>query len=241
MKIYTLWIVFFAGSLAQEDLDNKVLVFPKESSTSYVILKPAVIKTLDKLSVCVRSFTDLSRSYPIFSVSSQGKQKALIVVITPSNTYNIHVFQETNIINTDASGLDWRHSCVTWDSTTGILQLWVNGKLYPRTVSRKGSIYSEKTIMILGNEQHSYGGTGFTVSGSFKGEISDVHVWDFVLSPDEVQRALFNNRNLNGNIINWRSLNYEIIGEVVVQPKLQCGSLELKTYALCYDEKSPAK
>ncbi|KAM4690034.1 C-reactive protein-like [Rhinophrynus dorsalis] len=237
-----IWILFFTGSLAQQDLDSKVLLFPKDTSTSYVILKPLVTKPLEKLTVCLRSFTELSRNYPLLSLATPGTgaDNTFLIVTTPSNVYNIYIGQEGNYIKTDASGLDWKHTCVSWDSTTGIVQLWVNGKLYPRRVARKGYVINEKTSIILGQEQDSFGG-GFDANECFKGEITDIHMWDFVLTPDDIHKALFNNRNLNGNIISWRSLQFELKGDVLVQPKLQCKTWEHGAYGLCYDESTPTK
>ncbi|KAE8588036.1 hypothetical protein XENTR_v10022295 [Xenopus tropicalis] len=218
-----LCLVFLTGSLAQQDMGGKVFIFPKESSSSYVILKPSVIKSLDKLTLCLQSYSDLTRSYPLFSLATNGsgKDNTFVVVSTLVKTF-IYVDQEETMY-TAAGGLDWRHTCVSWDSETGIIQLWLNGRLYPRKISKKGFIINEKTSIILGQEQDSFGG-GFDPKQSFVGELSDVNLWDYVLTPPDIEKLLLNRKDMTGNIINWKSLNYEEKGGVIHDLRLQCKS-----------------
>ncbi|XP_077327323.1 C-reactive protein-like [Lithobates pipiens] len=204
-------------SLAQEDMERKVFVFPKETNTAHVILRPTITKPLKKVSVCLRSYTDLSRYYSTFSLATPGKDNAFLIFFQPPNTFSMHINQADTNFKTDSETLDWRHICVTWDSDTGLIQLWVNGKLYPRKASMKGSSIAPEASIVLGQEQDSIGG-GFESVQSFLGEISDVHMCDYILTSEDVQKALYG--DFNGNVINWKSLVYEIKGEVLIQPKL---------------------
>ncbi|XP_040203119.1 C-reactive protein-like [Rana temporaria] len=203
-------------SLAQEDLEGKVFVFPKETDTAHVILRPTITEPLQKVTVCLRSYTDLSRNYCPFSLSTPGKDNALLIFLLPPNTFLMEINQEGAHFKTDSESLDWRHLFVTWDSDTGVVQLWVNGKFYPRRVIMKGSSIAAKTSIVLGQDQDSFGG-GFEASQSLIGEISDVHMWNYALTPGDVQKVV--SGDLHGNVINWRSLVYEIKGEVLIQPK----------------------
>lgn len=110
---------------------------------------------------------------------------------------------------------------MTWDSDNGVVQLWVNGMIYPRKVCMKGSSIAAQTSIVLGQKQDSFEGQSFS-SWPFVGEISDVHMWDDVLIPEDIQKVMSGVHN--GNIINWNSLTYEIKGNVLVEPKLQCRS-----------------
>ncbi|XP_073479449.1 C-reactive protein-like [Aquarana catesbeiana] len=204
-------------SLAQEDMEGKVFVFPKETNTAHVILRSTFKKPLKKVSVCLRSYTDLSRPYTTFSLATPGKDNAFLFYLKPPNTFSMHVNQEVTHFKTDSETLDWRHICVTWDSDTGVIQLWVNGKLYPRKASMKGSSITPEASIVLGQDQDSIGG-GFDSKQSLVGEISYVHMWDYILTSEDVQKALYG--DLNGNVINWKSLVYEIKGEVIIQPRL---------------------
>ncbi|XP_077327295.1 serum amyloid P-component-like [Lithobates pipiens] len=197
-------------------LEDKVFVFPKESSTDYVILRPTITRPLKKVSVCLRSYTDLSRPYALFSLATPGKDNAFVIYLQPPNTCLIFINQQATRFRIGLESLDWRHICVTWDSDTGVVQLWVNGKLYPRRGSMKGSSIAAETSIVLGQKKDPFGG-GFDYMQSLVGEISDVHMWDYVLTPEDIQKVISGGHN--GNVINWLSLYYEIKGEVLVQPK----------------------
>ncbi|XP_073479436.1 serum amyloid P-component-like [Aquarana catesbeiana] len=199
-------------------LEGKVFVFPKETDTDHVILKPTITRPLQKVSVCLRSYTDLSRPYTPFSLATPGKDNAFVIYLQPPNTCSVYINQELSSFKTDSESLDWRHICVTWDSNTGVVQLWVNGKLYPRRVSMNGSSIAAETSIVLGQEQDSFGGK-FDDKQSLVGEISDVHMWDYVLTPENIKKVISGEHN--GNVINWISLYLEIKGEVLVQPKFQ--------------------
>ncbi|XP_063803420.1 C-reactive protein-like [Pseudophryne corroboree] len=221
MALYVMLLVFITGSVAQQDLGSKVFLFPKRTATAHVILKPEIEKPLQKVTVCLRSYTELTSDHSLFSLAMSGSGKDNTFLIFPNSpSYTaVYISQEQIKIKTDPDVLDWKFTCVTWDSDTGVVQLWVNGKLYPRRFSSKGFTINPKTSIILGQEQDSFAG-GFDIKQSFSGEISDVNMWDYVLSPETMQKV--SSGDHNGNLINWRSLHFEILGEVLVQPKLQC-------------------
>ncbi|XP_056401937.1 C-reactive protein-like [Hyla sarda] len=221
MILYALLLMGVMECHAGEDLGNKVFLFPKQSSTAHVILKPEAKTSLGKLTVCLRSYTELTRNYSLFSLAMSGENQhnAFLILVRPPNVCSVYVDQIHNSIKTDPEALDWKHTCVTWDSDTGIIQLWINGKLYPRRVSKKGFAIKPEISIILGQEQDSFGG-GFDLNQCFVGEIGDVHMWDYVLTPNDIQKVVTNDQT--GNVINWRSLHFEIKGSVLIQPKLQC-------------------
>ncbi|XP_018430996.1 PREDICTED: uncharacterized protein LOC108803671 [Nanorana parkeri] len=216
LRVLVLLLVI-PGSLAQEDLEGKMFLFPKETNTAHVILRPTITNPLQKVSVCLRSYTDLSRHYTPFSLATPGKDNAFLIYLQPPNTCSVFINQEEIVFKTDSESLDWRHTCVAWDSNTGEVQLWVNGKLYPGGVAMKGSSIAAETSIVLGQEQDTFGGT-FDASQSLVGEISDVHMWDDVLTPEDIQMVI--SGDLHGNVINWKSLSYEIKGDVLVKPKV---------------------
>ncbi|KAG8549665.1 hypothetical protein GDO81_020219 [Engystomops pustulosus] len=221
MMLLALALVVLMRSQAQQDMGNQVFLFPRETSTSHVVLKPAVKSALQKVSVCLRSYTEISRKHGLFSLamSNPKVQNAFLIYISPPNYCNVYINDEPNQIITDPEVIEWKHTCVTWDSTSGIIQLWVNGKLYPRKVSNKGFSINTKISIIVGQEQDEFGG-GFNKSDSFVGELTDIHMWDYVLSPGDIQKVMTN--DYTGNVINWRSLHFEIKGDALIQPKLQC-------------------
>ncbi|XP_018431237.1 PREDICTED: C-reactive protein-like [Nanorana parkeri] len=228
-----LFLVTILGSLAQEDLEGKVFVFPMEASTDHVILNLTITEPLQKVSVCLNSYSHLARPYSLFSLSTPSSANAFSFFSNSPTYYHVIVNNEYTTYRTDPESMDWRHTCVTWDSSTGVVQLWVNGKLSPRRVSRKGFSIEAETSIVLGQEQASFGGK-FDSYKLFLGEMSDVHMWDYVLTPKDIHKVI--SGGLNGNVISWRSLVYEMKGSVVIQPKLQCRSWGSTSslYTPCY-------
>ncbi|OCT66456.1 C-reactive protein-like isoform X1 [Xenopus laevis] len=244
-----LWLLLFAGSMAQQDMDRNVFLFSRKSLTNDVVLTPMATGPLRKLTVCLRSYTNEGK-YALLTMGIENSQIRNMFVISHSTPgyFDIYI-NDLSLFNPGTRDvLEWNHICVTWDSDTGVLQLWVNGKLSPRTVLQKGSSIDLQGGISLG-QMHikaSYWHHGrlrfndikWDPETSFKGEISDVHMWNEVLSPETIRRVLLNDREINGNVISWRSLNYTINGDVIVQPKIQCryGSESGSSHSQCYIE-----
>ncbi|XP_039476023.1 serum amyloid P-component-like [Oreochromis aureus] len=113
----------------------------------------------------------------------------------------------------------WQSICTTWDSESELVQLWLNGK--PSIKKFIGGSVITDPIVIVGQEQDSHGG-GFDINQSFVGMMSDVHMWNYVLSPCEIQRFVEDLNFTPGNVINWRALEFEVTGRVLVENKITC-------------------
>lgn len=109
----------------------------------------------------------------------------------------------------------WHSMCATWRSDNGLAQLWVNGKPTVQRFIQSGQPITGAPITILGQEQDSYGG-GFDANQCFIGMISKVHMWDYVLSSTEIQGYVNGENFTPGNVVNWRALEYEISGLILV-------------------------
>lgn len=82
----------------------------------------------------------------------------------------------------------------------------------------KGAILGTEASIILGQEQDAFAG-GFDRNQCLVGDIGDVNMWDFVLSPEEIN-AVYLGSTLSPNVLNWQALNYEAKGEVFIKPQL---------------------
>uniref|UniRef100_A0A3Q4HA83 Pentraxin (PTX) domain-containing protein n=1 Tax=Neolamprologus brichardi TaxID=32507 RepID=A0A3Q4HA83_NEOBR len=108
----------------------------------------------------------------------------------------------------------WQSICTTWDSESELVQLWLNGK--PSIKKFIGGL-----VITDPSEQDSHG-RGFDINQSFVGMMSDVRMWNYVLSPCEIQRFVEDLNFTPGNVINWRALEFEATGRVLVENKLTC-------------------
>ncbi|XP_036613593.1 serum amyloid P-component-like [Trichosurus vulpecula] len=206
------------GAIAQTDMTGKVFVFPKESLVHHVLLIPQMKKPLQNFTVCLRAYTDLTRSFSLFSYATRENHNELLLFRPRVGEYDLYIGNEkvSFKVNDDLSFPV--HFCVSWESATGIAELWINDKPLVRKGLKKGYSVGAQAKIVLGQEQDSFGGS-FESSQSFVGEIGEVHMWDFVLSPHQVH-SLYKRETLSANILDWGALNYEIKGYVVIKPQL---------------------
>ncbi|XP_076142656.1 serum amyloid P-component-like [Alosa pseudoharengus] len=220
MGVFIFLLTHFVTSLAdKQDLSGKMFTFPVESDTAHVILVPNQSKSLTAVTVCLRFFSDLSRPQSLFSFATPINANAFLLMkrewkgVIEINEYdNVVLFRELEYIANR-----WNSVCATWNSQTGIAQLWVNGKPSTRKGVRRGRDISGTPSIILGQDQDSYGGT-FDKAQSFVGMLTDVHIWDKVLPYPEI--ALYMNgipQKTGGNVINWSSLDFTIKEYVLVE------------------------
>ncbi|NXI52096.1 AGRD2 protein, partial [Chloroceryle aenea] len=88
----------------------------------------------------------------------------------------------------------WHHFCVTWQQENGTWAIYADGK---RRASASGlcavgtsapqAIYGQGTF-IIGQDQDSLGGT-FREKEAFSGNITDLHIWQKVLSAEQIEKV----------------------------------------------------
>ncbi|XP_066465310.1 jeltraxin-like [Eleutherodactylus coqui] len=212
-RLFLLFLIF-CGCFLQGNL-GKIILFPKETSTDHVILKPTVERPLKQLTVCLRSYTDLSRDHSLFSIATPTMDNAFLIFPQPPKSCGVYINQEVISFNVDPEVAAWKQTCVAWDSETGLLQLWINGKRYPRRVTTSRSPIGPQMSVILGQEQDSFGGR-FDAKQSFVGELCDINMWDYVLPPETITQYFHSSHNINGNFIGWNNELYSSKGNAKV-------------------------
>ncbi|XP_044128343.1 jeltraxin-like [Bufo gargarizans] len=215
MKKVSIIFLLFSGCFALQG--KNILTFPKQTATDHVILRPTVNQPLNQLTVCLRSYTDLTREHSLFSIAApgSGKDNTFLIFPNPPNSCSVYINQEEIYFKVDPDVLDWKHTCVAWNFETGLVELWINGKRYPRKGTKKGSPLGPEISVMLGQEQDTYGG-GFQSEQSFVGEMRDVHMWDYVLPAKIVKDFCNDYYTMHGNIFNWTNGTHVIKGGAVV-------------------------
>ncbi|XP_042294918.1 C-reactive protein-like [Sceloporus undulatus] len=218
---FLLILASLLGSLGQEDLQKKAFVFPIETNSASVVLKAPLQQQLTSFTICLRYYTLLTREYGLFSYATKTRDNELLLFKPKPNQYRLYLggASVTFVLPEKKNAKPaWEHICMSWESATGIVELWLDGEPLPRMGLQKGYSISPEASIVLGQDQDSFGG-GFAINQSLVGEMKDVYMWDRVLTADEVQLVL-QDRSLSNYLINWRSLNYEIKGYVVLKPHL---------------------
>lgn len=218
---FLLVLVGLLGSFAKEDLQKKSFVFPVASNSANVVLKDTPKQPLTSLTLCLTYDTDLTRTYSLFSWASKKNDNEFLLYKPKPNQYRLYIGGDSVIFSvpeTQSMRPGGERICVSWESATGIVEFWLDGIPLPRKGLKKGYSISPEASILLGQEQDSFGGS-FDVNQSFVGEISDVYMWDRVLTPNEVGQ-IRNDHIASNPLINWKSLDYVAKDYVVVKPSL---------------------
>ncbi|XP_058015844.1 serum amyloid P-component-like [Ahaetulla prasina] len=221
---FLLILACLSGSFGYEDLWNKVFAFPAPSATAAVVLHISNQQPLTKLTVCLRYYTLLARPYGLFSYATRSSDNDFLIFKNQPNEYSIYIGgSAANFKVPEKEKPSWDHICVSWDSSNGLVRLWLNGEPLPRQGLKKGYSISPEASIVVGQDQDNFG-AGFDINQSFVGEISEVNLWPRVLSPAEV-RLSKNNVVVSGPLLNWGSLSYiksEVFVEDFLAPQNAC-------------------
>ncbi|XP_075843679.1 mucosal pentraxin-like [Microtus pennsylvanicus] len=202
------------GGVAQLDMKGKAFIFPQESATAYVSLIPQVKKSLQNFTLCLKAFTDLTRPYSLFSYNTKTRDNEILLFVEKVGEYMFYVGNSGVIFKAPLNPYAPIHICVSWESASGIAELWLNGKPLGRKGLKKGYTVGGEAKIIIGQEQDSFGGR-FDIKQSFVGDIWEVAMWDHV-----VPLKMMDDGCHSGNLINWQSLIFKDNGYVVTKPKL---------------------
>ncbi|KAG7462832.1 hypothetical protein MATL_G00188940 [Megalops atlanticus] len=202
-----------------QDLTDKVFTFPLESNTAHVKLIGVREQNFKTMTVCLRFFSDLSRAQSVFSFATPSCYNGFGLYTPSTGQYGVDTGNNAVFFwGLPGKLSDWNSLCGTWDTGTGLAQLWVNGQ----PSSRKAPVSWVSPVgtpsITLGQEQDSYGG-GFDAQQSFVGHLTDVHMWDHVLSPCEIQLYMSQLSFTPGNVLNWQALEFTTHGRVAVEKK----------------------
>uniref|UniRef100_A0A8C4VHA5 Pentraxin family member n=1 Tax=Gopherus evgoodei TaxID=1825980 RepID=A0A8C4VHA5_9SAUR len=205
--------------VTQHYLYGKAFIFQKKTATSYVLLSPDLPLSLQAFTLCMKvaSVLPINREIILFAYRTKDYDE-LNVWQEFNGTFSLYlsgpgVYFTLPTLNTFGS-----HMCVTWESKSGLTAFWVNGKRSLRKVLRPGHRIQPEGTVILGQDPDSFLDS-FDEAQSFVGEISDLYMWDCVLSPSIIQNVYLDHSFLKGNIFDWKSLSYKCTGNVIVPSK----------------------
>ncbi|XP_053194146.1 pentraxin fusion protein-like [Scomber japonicus] len=194
----------------------KTVVFPRATYTDYVGLTPLKPLNMTAFTLCMRVGTELpvNRNIILFAYrtpdvdelnlwrNSDGSVGLYLRTSSYSEAVNFHVPQ---------LGALETHLCVTWDSSTGATALFMNGRKSLTKIYKQGHSVHSGGKVVLGQDLDSYDGH-FDARQSFVGEMSDVNLWDSVLSDSTIQDLSSGMRVPRGNVLDWEAAKLKIRG-----------------------------
>ncbi|XP_051892477.1 C-reactive protein-like isoform X2 [Pristis pectinata] len=212
--------IYLAGS-DSVGLEGKSVIFPTATANSYVRLYSSPFSSLTAFTICFWAASEAARDYSLFSYATSRSYNELLIWQTSSGGVSLYLnyfVVEFSLPKMDAL---LRHICITWESSGGSATAWVNGQRSLQKFGGKGRVVKGSGQFIIGQEQDSVGG-GFSKSQSFVGEMSDVNMWDYVLTPGEINIVSRRCSRAGGNIINWETAKYVSGGITKIEDNNNC-------------------
>ncbi|XP_022612884.1 pentraxin fusion protein-like [Seriola dumerili] len=217
MRLSVLFLVAISMALAGS-VTIKSLVFPAQTSTSYTELVPLRPLNVNAFTLCMRVATEDS-----------SQRDMILFAYRTESTDELNVWREVGdwlslYLTSSGDGVYFKvpvlgaletHLCVTWDASSGAVALFLNGRKSLFKIYRKGHVLQSGGRVILGQDLDSMSGD-FDASQSFVGEISDVNMWDSVLSASTIQDLYSGMRAPRGNIFDWETAVFDVYGQVEV-------------------------
>ncbi|XP_076997754.1 sushi, von Willebrand factor type A, EGF and pentraxin domain-containing protein 1 isoform X2 [Tamandua tetradactyla] len=126
----------------------------------------------------------------------------------------------------------WHHITITWMSANGAWKVYIDGKLSDAGIGLSvGSAIPGGGALVLGQEQDKKG-EGFNPAESFVGSISQLNLWDYVLSPQQVKSLATScpEELRKGNVLAWPDFLSGIVGKVNIDSEsifcsgISCGA-----------------
>lgn len=116
----------------------------------------------------------------------------------------------------------WQHICVSWSQKGGSWQAYQGGTLRGEGHSlAAGHHIRPGGVLVLGQEQDTPGG-GFDSTQAMVGELSQVGIWDRVLSSNQVASLARCGRVAQGGVALWTESKIEVYGGATKDPGEPC-------------------
>ncbi|XP_038657825.1 serum amyloid P-component-like [Scyliorhinus canicula] len=224
MKTFILFVLVacvYQPMSANAGLTGKSLIFPAKTDKSYVQLQPGMFPQLSAFTVCLRAASEESRNYVLFSYATSKEHNELLIWQNSDGKLSLYLGNKIVTFSLPKINALLRHICVTWEAREGVTTFWVNGDRTVRKVGKKDTTVRGGGSVILGQEQDSVGGR-FDSEQSFVGEITDVHVWDRVLTAGAIRAVSQGCYSAGGNIIDWATIPFIAGGNVSIKDNNDC-------------------
>ncbi|XP_065114867.1 C-reactive protein [Paramisgurnus dabryanus] len=218
LSVLLLSFMFSLTAATEVGLSGKVLLFPYETDFSFVKLTPKKPLALTAFTLCMRIATEL-----------EGERQIILFAYRTPDYDELNVWREKDgrvsfYLSGDGAFFHLpplstfrAHLCLTWSSRSGLTAFWVDGRRTAFQLYKAGHSIRPRGTALLGQDADKYLGDFETVQ-SFAGELTDLNMWDYVLTGSQIKALYFNHaqRVPIGNVFDWSTIEYEIHGNVLV-------------------------
>ena len=135
------------------------------------------------------------------------------------SSLNLVVNNVTQYVKISAADGQWHHVAVTWDSSSGAWFSYFDGREAARSSEpfQQGKVIRGGGVLLLAQEQDEIGG-GFNTEECFIGDLSQLNVWSYVLSADQIYNLALDCNNFQGDLLVWADFREALDGNYAVTP-----------------------
>ncbi|KAJ3586725.1 hypothetical protein NHX12_013119 [Muraenolepis orangiensis] len=198
-----------------------VLNFAERNAGSYALARLHHPMNLHAFTACMHVWPQPGAVHTVLSYSSTDNDNELMINV--GHEVGLWIGNEFVNLPHSLQSQDWANYCITWSSTNGVAELWIDGLVgEEQQFLRSGYSVSPGGVFILGKDQDGF--LGISDSDAFVGRMTDVNVWDYVLSAAEVREQMTCERNttLTGNVFSWGSTPLSLYGGVQLDNDNRC-------------------
>uniref|UniRef100_A0A3P8T2F9 Pentraxin family member n=1 Tax=Amphiprion percula TaxID=161767 RepID=A0A3P8T2F9_AMPPE len=217
MRFSAILFVIATSMALSGSVKIKTLVFPIESNNSYAELVPLKPLQLKAFTLCMRVATELTGRREVIFAYRTKEVDELNVWRELDGRLSLYLRSSSEgvLFQVPELGALQTHLCVAWDSSSGAAALFMDGRRSLTKIHKKGHTINQGGKVILGQDPDNYLGS-FEAKQSFVGEISDVNMWDSVLSDSTIQDLVSGKEVPRGNVFDWETTQLKITGRVEV-------------------------
>ena len=134
--------------------------------------------------------------------------------------FNLFVNNRTVFTGLDVNDGQWHHVAVTWESAGGTWHSYKDGVKISSSAQafQQGEVIAGGGVLILGQEQDDLGG-GFNTEEDFIGDVSQMNVFDYTLSANDIYNLAYSCDHVKGNVAAWGDFKEQLSGEYHVTDK----------------------
>uniref|UniRef100_A0A3P8TNP6 Pentraxin (PTX) domain-containing protein n=1 Tax=Amphiprion percula TaxID=161767 RepID=A0A3P8TNP6_AMPPE len=216
MRLSAILVVVAISVALSGSVTIKTLVFPSETSDSYVEMVPLKPLQLKAFTLCMRLATELKgeREVILFAYRT-GDYDELNVWRELDGRLSFYLSGDGVFFQVPELGALKTHLCVTWDSSSGAATVFMDGRKSLTKIYKKGHTIRAGGKVLLGQDPDSYMGD-YDAKQSFVGEVCDVNMWDSVLPDRTIKDLVSGKRVQRGNVFDWETIQLKISGTVEV-------------------------
>ncbi|XP_077092321.1 adhesion G protein-coupled receptor G4a [Siphateles boraxobius] len=223
--IYT-WILGSSLICSGSSLWGNKMAFTTRSCV-WQLYNNVIIPPLEELSVCVDLMKKIiSPEWTAFDYKGPGQQHVELGLAGDGGNLKAYLFGEEWIVAYDLPTYKWHTVCLTWSSHTRLFQIIVNKPIFEIHLNETSPRFLAANGTLTLGMSHSFvgGAIDFETGKNFLGDMSLFRMWGVQLSPMQLDA----NKCVDGNIITWRTQDWDYLKCPPTQDGLKCESSKYK-------------